>query len=175
MKNKLYLIVTFLFCFNILSAQKINLADLESLVNIESIDEFDSYATDKGYEYSETANTEISKRVSYTYGRNSSLDFTDNKISATYWLSFYKYTSNHSDYSKSITYQTNYKEDYMIIKSELKANGYTLITNETWEGKLRLVYKKKSNICEIYIGTTISAWNNIVNYYEISLNRINGK
>jgi hypothetical protein len=154
--KKIILFISF-FAVNIMFGQSINLKELINLVEMNN-DEFDTFCVKKGYELYLLNSNDSNDQISYFVNENKG-DFSSN------YLSKFNYKEKNRI---MVSYQT-IKSNYILIKNEIKLNGFIFLENQIIDETYYLEYKK--NNLELSL-VTFKAKNkvNIENtVYEISI------
>lgn len=140
-------------------SQDFTLAELIKINNYK-IDDFDTYVTQKGYEYYENKNTNFSDVTSYVHYVNG--------VKKSYISKFYYKTQT----KEMVSFQTGKNTTYLKIKAELKLLGFKFIDTETYEGTTFFNYKK-GNI-EIALASFVqeNTYRDKLTTYEISVTKI---
>lgn len=117
-------------------SQSFNLSELIKLCR--SNDEyFDTYVSQKGYQFSDNTDEDHQKGESYTFKINGA---------NTYYIS--KYISDYNGVFPTnyiVTFQTPNLKNYLGIKNEIINNGYRFIKKEILNGDQAFVYIKGKN------------------------------
>lgn len=112
-------------------SQTFSLTDLVNIVKMD-IDNFDTYATSKGYKYLNATDKEDSKGITYAYNQNQYSKNAEKFITLKYV--YYG--------GKNVTYQTIKTSDYLNIKTQIKPLGFVFNKSEKFEEANFLYYKK---------------------------------
>jgi hypothetical protein len=146
----LILIITPIF------GQDFSLAELIKINNYK-IDDFDTYVTQKGYQFYENKNTDFSDATSYVYYLNG--------VKKSYISKFFRKTEP----TEMVSFQTGKNTTYLKIKAELKSLGFKFINTGTFEGSTYFDYIK-GNI-EISLISSVQKNGNGLTAYEISVEK----
>lgn len=157
MKTITYTFIFFLFTASIF-AQNFTLSELIKINNY-TLDDFDTYVTQRGYKYYESKNTDYSESTSYSY--------TINGIRKSYISKFYRKLVD----NEMVSFQTMNNAIYLKIKSELKTLGFKLIKTGTYEGDTYFDYKKGKIEVSLTLSTQEGLNSDKLTSYEISVKR----
>lgn len=113
--------------------QSFSLTELINMTKM-NIDDFDTYASNKGFKFLETTDTEQQKGITYAFNQSSYSKKADKFISL-----FFEYFGQTN---KNVTYQTSKTEEYLKIKNQIKPLGFTFKETKTFNGSTFLVYTK---------------------------------
>lgn len=140
-------------------AQDFTLAELIKINNYK-IDNFDTYVTQKGYQYYDNKNTDFKDQTSYVHYING--------VKKSYISKFYYKTQN----KEMVSFQTGKNTTYLKIKAELKSLGFKFINTESNDGTTFFDYKK-GNI-EISLNSSVqeNRYGDKLTTYEISVKKI---
>ena len=115
MKKILFSII-FYFISTAIFGQNFTLSELIKINNYH-LDDFDTYVTQKGYQYYENDNTDFADATSYV--------FYVNGVRKSYISKFYYKTQT----KEMVSFQTGNNATYLKIKSELKTCYQSFIFN----------------------------------------------
>jgi hypothetical protein len=146
-------VFSFLIVSNVTFAQ-ISLNEMKNILNLNA-DKFETFAMNKGFEYSESKNTENYESIAYTKGFGAQTQYI-----ILYPRFFGK---------RCITYQTCSKKSYLAIKTQLKEQNFTYLTTKRNEQTnwLHNEYMSKQYLLSLASGYLDA--NEVV--YEITLER----
>ncbi len=144
------------------SAQTFTLTELVDLTTMD-VDQFDTYATNKGFRYLESQDEEQIKGYRYCYNQSKTSNWAEKYISL--------YLIDYETPSRLITYQTSKSNDYLKIKNQVKQYGFKFVEAKNNNGATFLEYKRhKLKLSLIsYQNETLSG--KIGTNYEISITR----
>jgi hypothetical protein len=122
-------------------SQKFTLSELVQL-NKSNWDYFDTYVLDKGYEYNNATNND-SLITKYYSNEESITGKAQRFIRKSIYSSGFKY----------VEWQTAHKSEYLLIKKDLKSQGYKYIGEGTIDDKVSyLKYLKVNIIVMLFLG-----------------------
>lgn len=127
-----------LFCFMTISittllGQRFSLNEMAKICKGDW-DEFDTYATAKGFNYNKSKSDEFSESKSYFLNH-----YNDNFYTRKHITKYYLKTTN----SQMVSFQTTVNQDYLYYKNQLKLAGYKYNRTEKDEsGGMSLYYLK---------------------------------
>ena len=136
---------------------QITLIDMKTIIKMD-YDSFETFAMKKGFSFSNIQSDEQKKpyeSVTYTKGLGKN----------TKYITLY---SKFIDFNKrSVIYQTNNETEYLLIKNQMKEQGFVLFDTEHFQerGVLFKTYKNKNYT--LILGTGKNEINTVT--YEISL------
>lgn len=160
---KRFLFITFTFFFvSITYGQTFTVTELIT-INYKNYDDFDTYVTKKGYEYSITDNDALSENRSYSFKRGG----FDNK--AEYWIKYFKYYDGKTDSKTNVSWQTSKRTDYINIKNQIKSLGFKFIETKKDETTICIIYRKGKIEVQLYLGSAENTGGEMANYYEINV------
>ncbi len=135
---------------------------ISELININNyqLDDFDTYITQKGYQYYKNNNTDFAESTSYVY-------YINGKKKA--YITKYKYKQYNK---KMVSFQTDNNSTYLKIKSELKTIGFKFINSESYKGTTFFNYKKGNIEVSLASSVQVSNYGRNLNNYEISISKI---
>lgn len=144
--NKLILAILLVGLSFSSQAQKFTVPQLISLSKMNS-DDMDTYLTNKGYSFYKGNDEEDNETKFY--------ELQVPKTDKTYVLSYVKYKNENKKIKGFVTYQTNYKEEYLILKQQIKTLGYVYSYSENQnENSSSLFFSKEEKSIELQ--TTVS-------------------
>jgi hypothetical protein len=157
MKKFIFTII-FYFISTTIFGQNFTLSEMIKINNYQ-LDDFDTYVTQKGYQYFETENTDYANATSYV--------FYVNGVKKSYISKFYYKTKP----KEMVSFQTGNTATYLKIKSDLKILGFKFINTETNDGTTFFNYEK-GNI-EISLASSVqeNSYGNKLTNYEISIQK----
>ena len=161
---KKYFFTLFVSLFAITSfGQKFSLEELISLEK-NSIDEFDTYVTAKGYIYLRRGMEAGADVITYSYRQS---DSTARKF-------IQKFTTPKENSNRMITFKTNNTEDYLSIKADLKKLGFKFKSSSDLDGDSGFTYNNGKSFEDLIIVIIIirqKKWRNGEDgsIYEISV------
>lgn len=118
--KKILFIISLLFCVSGFS-QSFNLSELIKLCKLNE-DFFDTYVTQKGYQFISTSDENFQKGDTYTF-----------KIKGANTFFISKNIASYDGINKTlhfVTFQTPNSKNYLSIKNEVLSNGYVFIGKE---------------------------------------------
>lgn len=159
MKKILFSII-FYFISTAIFGQNFTLSELIKINNYH-LDDFDTYVTQKGYQYYENDNTDFADATSYV--------FYVNGVRKSYISKFYYKTQT----KEMVSFQTGNNATYLKIKSELKTLGFKFINTETNKGTTFFNYKKGE--IEVALASSVqeNSYGDKLTIYEISVSKFN--
>lgn len=126
------------------------------------VENFDTYVTSKGFLFSHEEKENLLQGVTYALERNRNNDI----IKASKFLTLYQ---RYRNYKNAITYQTSNKNEYLIIKNQIKVLGFKLTESEVFtksNGKSanNFEFKKGKESISLYASPTEFEINYHVDY-----------
>ena len=156
---KTFALITIFFLFTpSIFGQNYTLSELIKINNY-TLDDFDTFVTQKGYKYYESKSIDYSDCTSYVY--------TVNGIRKSYISKFYRKLVD----NEMVSFQTPNNTIYLKIKSELKTLGFKLIKTGTFEGDTCFDYKKGKIEVSLFLCTQEGLNGDKLTFYEISVTR----
>lgn len=159
MKKFIFSII-FYFISTAIFGQNFTLSELIKINNYQ-LDDFDTYVTQKGYQYYENDNTDFADATSYV--------FYINGVRKSYISKFYFKTQT----KEMVSFQTGNNATYLKIKSDLKTLGFKFINTETNKGTTFFNYKKGE--IEVALASSVqeNSYGDKLTNYEISVSKFN--
>jgi hypothetical protein len=156
--KKLVVIALFILAQTQSFSQNLTIAELTKLIDY-SIDEFDTYLTQKGYQYYGATDIGYSAKVSYAYNSGVGEQYA--------YVSLYDF---HNSETELLCLQTANKSIYLKIKTELKTLGYKFVnsTSSSEPSTQNLHYSKKNQVA-VTLATISSEEDGI--HYLISIEK----
>jgi hypothetical protein len=132
-----FLLVLFI---STISYAQITLNDMKSIIKMD-FDSFETFAMNKGFSFGEIC-TGGEECVNYVKGRGEQTKYI---TLFTKIIEFYK---------KRVSYQTNSETEYLLIKKQMKEQGFSLLKTLPYEKKgiLFKYYKNKNYQITVGIG-----------------------
>lgn len=147
MSNKFLFFIVLFSCY---ANAQMSINEMKSILKMD-LDKFETYALNKGYGFSNIKDDEDTYGITYVKGTASAT-----KYITLYEKYFYK--------DKCVTYQTEIKSEYLLIKKQLIESGFKLFSEQNIEGSI--VKKYKNNTHEV---TLINGLNRGYDTYEITI------
>ena len=156
--------VIFLICVVMLSmtssyCQRFQLAELIKM-NSQNWDSFDTYVSTKGYTYQRIDTSNGDESRIYSFNQNERNDM------APYFITK---TINTRLKEKSIAFITIKKDDYLLIKSQLKMVGFIYINSDATDTETSLNYIKGKMRLLIESSRRKNNSGNLITGYNITL------
>ena len=132
-----YILFIFFICSSYFSFGQMTVSEMMKIYKMD-MDQFETYALNKGYKFKEIFNDY--DRYGHAYMKG----YREN----TKYLTLYK---EFPFYGINVNYQTSNTSEYLNFKNQLKNLGFVLHSEETFKDEPRKVYRNKTYEIEIYI------------------------
>ena len=158
--KKFVLTITMCCISTAIFGQNFTLSELIKLNNYK-LDDFDTYVTQKGYQYYENDNTDRTDETSYV--------LYSNGVRKAYISKFHYKTQT----KEMVSFQTGDNATYLKMKSDLKNLGFKFISTETYNGATFFNYKK--GVIEVALASSVqeNPYGYKLTNYEISVSKLN--
>lgn len=147
MNNKFLFFIVLFSCY---ANAQMSMNEMKAILKMD-LDKFETYALNRGYGFSNIKDDENTYGITYTKGNES----------ATKFITLYE---KYFDEYKCLTYQTEIKSEYLLIKKQLIESGFKLFSEKNFEGSIVKKYKNKTHTV-----TLINGLNRGNDTYEISI------
>lgn len=144
--------VFFIVLFSCYANAQMSINEMKAILKMD-LDTFETYTLKKGYGFSDIKDDEYSYGVTYVKGTGYS----------TKYITLYQ---KYFDEYKHLTYQTEIKSEYLLIKKQLLESGFKLFSEENFKGSIVKKYKNTTHTV-----TLINGINRGYDTYEISIGK----
>lgn len=147
-----YKILVSVLLFSSFASAQISINEMKNILKMD-LDTFETYTLNKGYSFSNIKDDEHTYGITYVKGTGSTTKF----------ITLYE---KYFDEYKQLTYQTEMKSEYLLIKKQLLESGFKLFSQENFEGSIVKKYKNTTHAV-----TLINGLNRGYDTYEISISK----
>lgn len=158
MRKFLVIYLPILLLSIVAQGQTFSLKELELINSMEVID-FHDYFINKGFSFSNVDSTY--KTINYHF----KIPGSDPKMVKGY-ASVY-YSTDTKDMHRGVSWETTNKDDYLLIKGQLKQQGFKNVKTEVENDKIIFTFRKGNIVVIIYSDTTVDTYNRKIAHYEI--------